>query len=390
MGVSSSIAAYKAADLASRLAKEEGCDTHVLMTKNATEFISPTVFETLTGNKCVVDTFDRNFRWDVEHVALAKKADAFVVAPATANIIAKIAHGLADDMLTTTILAARCPKIIAPAMNTAMYENVLTQQNIEKLKELGYVIVEPSEGILACKDVGKGKLASLDMLYASLECTIAYEKDLQDKRVLITAGPTQEALDPVRFITNHSSGKMGYAFAKAAALRGASVTLVSGPVSLPAPYGVTTVPAVSAQEMYQAVVDRSEQQDIFIMAAAVSDYRPATVSMQKIKKSADSLEIRLKQNPDILAHVGKHKKDNQFVCGFAMETENLAENAIKKCQQKNADMIVANSLSQPGAGFEADTNVVSIIIGDVVEQLPLMPKEELAHILLDKIKSMHK
>lgn len=384
LGVTGGIAAYKAADLASRLTKE-GCDVHVILTQNATEFITPLTFETLTGNKCLTSTFDRNFEWDVKHVSLAKCADAVVIAPATANVIAKLAHGLADDMLTTTVLAATCPKLVFPAMNTAMYENPITQDNIECLRRYGFTVAEPASGVLACKDVGKGRLPDTDTIVSAIAGEISCPHDMKGLHVLVTAGPTCEAIDPVRYITNHSTGKMGYALAEAAQQRGANVTLVSGKTNLKSPDGVTVVPVTSAQDMYRAVLSISDEYDVIIKTAAVADYRPKQAAQNKIKKSDADMSIPLVRNPDILAELGRRKRDSQFLCGFSMETENLLANSADKLQKKNADMIVANSLTTPGAGFGADTNLVSIITREGISQLERMPKAQLAQVILDTI-----
>ena len=384
LGVTGGIAAYKAADLASRLTKE-GCDVHVILTQNATEFITPLTFETLTGNKCLTSTFDRNFEWDVKHVSLAKCADAVVIAPATANVIAKLAHGLADDMLTTTVLAATCPKLVFPAMNTAMYENPITQDHIECLRRYGFTVAEPASGVLACKDVGKGRLPDTDTIVSAIAGEISCPHDMKGLHVLVTAGPTCEAIDPVRYITNHSTGKMGYALAEAAQQRGANVTLVSGKTNLKSPDGVTVVPVTSAQDMYRAVLSISDEYDVIIKTAAVADYRPKQAAQNKIKKSDADMSIPLVRNPDILAELGRRKRDSQFLCGFSMETENLLANSADKLQKKNADMIVANSLTTPGAGFGADTNLVSIITREGISQLERMPKAQLAQVILDTI-----
>lgn len=384
LGVTGGIAAYKAADLASRLTKE-GCDVHVILTQNATEFITPLTFETLTGNKCLTSTFDRNFEWDVKHVSLAKCADAVVIAPATANVIAKLAHGLADDMLTTTVLAATCPKLVFPAMNTAMYENPITQDNIECLRRYGFTVAEPASGVLACKDVGKGRLPDTDTIVSAIAGEISCPHDMKGLHVLVTAGPTCEAIDPVRYITNHSTGKMGYALAEAAQQRGANVTLVSGKTNLKSPDGVTVVPVTSAQDMYRAVLSISDEYDVIIKTAAVADYRPKQAAQNKIKKSDADMSIPLVRNPDILAELGRRKRDSQFLCGFSMETENLLANSADKLQKKNADMIVANSLTTPGAGFGADTNLVSLITREGISQLERMPKAQLAQVILDTI-----
>lgn len=384
LAVTGSIAAYKIANLASMLSKLHA-DVQVLMTENATQFIHPITFETLTGNKCLIDTFDRNFQYSVEHVALAKRADVVLVAPASANVIGKIANGIADDMLTTTIMACPCPKIISPAMNTNMYENSIVQENLVKLKRHGYLIIEPEVGLLACKDVGAGKLPAENVLLDYIRREIHFQKDLVGKKVLVTAGPTVEAIDPVRYISNHSTGKMGYAIAKIAMERGADVTLVSGPTNLPVPLFVKTVPVQSAQDMFQAVTMVSDEQDIIIKAAAVADYTPETVADQKIKKADGSSSIALKRTKDILKYLGEHKKPSQFLCGFSMETENLIENSRIKLEKKNLDMIAANNLKVSGAGFGVDTNVVTLIRKDGIKELPQMGKEEVAAAILDEI-----
>lgn len=384
LGISGGIAAYKIANLTSML-KKAGCDIKVIMTQNATNFIHPTVFETLTGHKCMIDTFDRNFQFDVEHISLAKWSDLLVIAPATANVIGKMANGIADDMLTTTVLAAKCPKLVSPAMNTNMYENPIVQNNMERLKKYGFQMIEPTTGHLACGDNGKGKLPSEQEIFDTIEYCIGYEKNLVGKKVLVTAGPTQEAIDPVRYLTNHSSGKMGYAIAKAAMLRGADVTLVSGPVSILPPKHVNFVPVRSAKDMFEAVVAESDRYDIIIKAAAVADYTPANYSDEKIKKSDSEFCIELNRTIDILAYLGSHKKENQFICGFAMETQNLLENSRKKLQNKNVDLIAANSLKVEGAGFQGDTNVLTLITKDTEVELPLLSKDEAAHQLLDMI-----
>lgn len=390
LAVTGSIAAYKMANFASMLSKLHA-DIQVLMTKNATQFIHPVTFETLTGNKCLIDTFDRNFQYSVEHVALAKKADVVLVAPATANVIGKIANGIADDMLTTTIMACSCPKIISPAMNTNMYENSIVQENLAKLKRHGYTVIEPEVGLLACKDVGAGKLPAEDVLLDYIRREIRFPKDMKGKKVLVTAGPTVEAIDPVRYISNHSTGKMGYAIAKAAMERGADVTLVSGPVNLPSPLFVKMIPVQSAEDMFQAVTAVSDEQDIIIKAAAVADYTPETVAEEKIKKEDGSSSISLKRTKDILKYLGEHKRSSQFLCGFSMETENLIENSYKKLEKKNLDMIAANNLKVAGAGFGADTNVVTLISRDGTKELPKMSKEEVAAAILDEIiKNMDK
>lgn len=384
LGVSGSIAAYKIASLASALVKLH-CDVHVIMTKNATNFIHPITFETLTGNKCLVDTFDRNFEYSVEHVSLAKKADVVLVAPATANVIAKMAHGLADDMLTTTVLACQCPKIVAPAMNTRMFRNSIVQDNMKLLKCYGMEVIDPACGYLACGDTGEGKMPEPELLMQYILKALITEKDLEGVNVLVTAGPTREALDPVRYITNHSTGKMGYAIAKAAAMRGAKVTLVSGPVALTPPPFVETIPVVSAEEMFQAVTGRAAKQDIIIKTAAVADYRPMEVAEEKVKKKDGDLSIALERTKDILAHLGANKKEGQFLCGFSMETENMLENSIAKLVKKNLDMVIANNLKVEGAGFGTNTNVVTIITRKGGEQLPLMSKDDVADRILDAI-----
>ncbi len=384
LGVSSSIAVYKAASLASMLVKQHA-DVHVLMTENATRFISPMVFETLTGNKAPVDTFDRCFQFDVEHVSLAKRADVVMVAPATANVIAKLAHGIADDMLTTTVLACDCPKLISPAMNTRMYENPVTKDNLDTLRKYGWQVVEPASGYLACGDTGKGKLPEPEVLLDWLLQTCAYEKDMEGLRVLVTAGPTQESLDPVRYLTNHSSGKMGYAIAKAAARRGAKVTLVSGPTALEKPRFMEVVDIVSAADMFREVTNRAPEQDIIIKAAAVADYTPAQVAGDKLKKSDADMSIPLVRTQDILAWLGEHRQKGQFLCGFSMETRDMLENSRKKLQKKHVDMIAANNVKEQGAGFAVDTNLLTLITANGERALPLMSKEEAAHALLTEI-----
>ena len=384
LGVTGGIAAYKSASLASLLVKS-GAAVHVIMTENAKNFINPVTFETLTGNRCITDTFDRNFEFQVEHVALAKKADLLLIAPATANVIAKLAHGIADDMLTTTVLASRAPKLVAPAMNTGMYENPLTQDNLNLLAKYGMEIIAPSCGRLACGDTGAGKMPEPETLYEHVLHHIAFPKDMKGMRVLVTAGPTQEAIDPVRYITNHSSGKMGYSIAKICMLRGADVTLVTGRTSLTPPMFTDIVPVLSAKEMYDAVTSRSNDMDLIIKAAAVADYRPASVSSEKVKKTDASLSIVLEQTDDILQYLGEHKKEGQFLCGFSMETENMLENSRRKLIKKNLDMIAANNLRQQGAGFETDTNILTLITRDYVTELPLMSKDEAASALIDHI-----
>ena len=384
IGVSGGIAAYKACQLVSDLVKR-GADVHVLMTENGARFVAPLTFETLTGHKAVIDTFDRAFTWEVEHVSLAKKADLFAIVPATANVIAKIAHGLADDMLTTTFLAAGCKKLIAPAMNTGMYENPVTQENIALLRSRGMTIVDPAAGRLACGDVGAGKLVDPAVLLDAMEELLYEPKDLAGLRVLVTAGPTCEPLDPVRYLTNHSSGKMGYAVAKAAQLRGAQVVLVSGKTSLPVPHGVKRIDVLTAQEMHDAVMEYADECDIIVKAAAVADYRSAEVAEHKMKKSGDAPTVQLVRTPDILQEVGARKKEGQVVCGFSMETQDLLANSTKKLTKKKADMIVANSLVEEGAGFGVDTNKACLITRDGVHELPLMPKKALAHTILDAL-----
>lgn len=384
LGVSGSIAAYKIASLASALVKLHA-DVNVIMTKNATNFIHPITFETLTGNKCLVDTFDRNFNYSVEHVALAKKADAVLVAPATANVIAKMAHGIADDMLTTTLLACQCPIIVAPAMNTRMFRNSIVQDNIKLLKCSGMEVIDPASGYLACGDTGEGKMPEPELLLQYILKALVVKKDLEGVNVLVTAGPTREAIDPVRYITNHSTGKMGYAVAKAAAMRGAKVTLVSGPTELTASPFVEVVDVISAEDMFQAVTSRAAKQDIIIKTAAVADYRPAVVAEEKVKKKDGDLSISLERTKDILAYLGEHKKEGQFLCGFSMETENMLENSISKLVKKNLDMVIANNLKVEGAGFGTNTNVVTVITRKGGEQLPLMSKDDVADRILDAI-----
>ena len=384
LGVSSSIAAYKAASLASLLVKQHA-NVHVLMTQNATRFISPMVFETLTGNKAPVDTFDRCFQFDVEHISLAKQADVVMVAPATANVAAKLAHGIADDMLTTTVLACKCPKLLSPAMNTQMYENPVTQDNLRILREYGWQVVEPASGHLACGDSGKGKLPEPEVLLDWILQTIAREKDMAGLKVLVTAGPTQEALDPVRYLTNHSSGKMGYAIAKAAARRGAQVTLITGPTALERPRFVETVEIVSAEDMFREVTARAPEQDIIIKAAAVADYTPVQVAQDKVKKSDNHLCIPLQRTQDILQTLGDHRREGQFLCGFSMETRDMVENSRKKLEKKHVDMIAANNLKEAGAGFAVDTNLLTLITRDGEKSLSLMSKDEAADVLLTEI-----
>ena len=384
LAVSGSIAAYKIASLASALGKLHA-DVQVLMTQNATNFINPITFETLTGNKCLVDTFDRNFQYSVEHVALAKRADVVLVAPASANVIGKIANGIADDMLTTTVMACKCKKIISPAMNTQMFENPIVQDNLKKLEHYGYEVIQPAVGLLACKDVGKGKMPEPETLLEYILQEVAYEKDLKGKKILVTAGPTQEPIDPVRYLTNHSSGKMGYAIAKVCSMRGAEVTLVSGKTAIKPPLFVDVVPVTTAREMYEAVTGRSDRQDIVIKAAAVADYRPKTIIEQKVKKTDEELSIEMERTDDILKYLGEHKRANQFLCGFSMETEHMLENSRKKLKKKNLDMIVANNVKVEGAGFAGDTNIVTLITGDDETQLPLLSKEETAVEIMNKI-----
>lgn len=384
LGVTGSIAAYKIAYLASAL-KKLHADVHVLMTKNATNFINPITFESLTGNKCLVDTFDRNFQFQVEHVSIAKKADVVMIAPASANVIGKLAHGIADDMLTTTVIACKCKKIISPAMNTNMFENPIVQENLKILEHYGYEVIQPASGYLACGDTGAGKMPEPQTLLAYIEKEIACKKDLKGKKILVTAGPTQEAIDPVRYITNHSSGKMGYSIAKAAMLRGADVTLVSGRTAIEPPMFVEVVPIVTAKEMFDAVTSVSDEQDIIIKAAAVADYRPAVVSSEKVKKKDGEMSIALERTDDILKYLGEHKKENQFLCGFSMETQNMVSNSRAKLEKKNLDMIAANNVKEKGAGFQGDTNVLTLITQEEETSLPLMSKEDAANQLLDKI-----
>ncbi len=380
IGVTGSIAAYKIAGLCSMLKKKKA-DVTVIMTQNATNFINPITFETLTGNKCLIDTFDRNFQYDVEHVELAKAAEVFLVAPASANVIAKAAHGIADDMLTTTLLAATCPKLFAPAMNTRMYQNPITQDNLQILKKYGMKVITPASGYLACGDTGEGKMPEVEELYDNIIDALT-PKDLTGYNVLVTAGPTREKIDPVRFISNHSTGKMGYAIAKQAGMRGAKVTLVSGPVALEAPKGVEVVPVVSAKDMADAVWERADKMDMIIKAAAVADYRPVTTYEDKVKKSGDDMNIALERTDDILAHLGKNKKEGQILCGFSMETKDMLENSKVKLKKKNLDVIVANNLKVAGAGFGTDTNIVTLITKDEVKELPILSKEEVADRIL--------
>ena len=383
--VTGGIAAYKIATLASMLVKT-GYDVKVVMTQNATNFINPLVFETLTQHKCLIDTFDRNFEYSVEHVTLAKWADIVMSAPATAIVIGMLAHGIADDMLTTTVMAcAECKKILAPAMNTRMYENPVVQDNLKLLEHYGYEVIQPAVGLLACKDVGKGKMPEPETLLEFILQEVAYEKDLKGKKILVTAGPTQEPIDPVRYLTNHSSGKMGYAIAKVCSMRGAEVTLVSGKTAIKPTLFVDVVPVTTAREMYEAVTGRSDRQDIVIKAAAVADYRPKTISEQKVKKTDGELSIEMERTDDILKYLGEHKRANQFLCGFSMETEHMLENSRKKLKKKNLDMIVANNVKVEGAGFAGDTNIVTLITGDDETQLPLLSKEETAVEIMNKI-----
>ena len=384
LGVTGGIAAYKSAYLTSLLIKA-GADVQVIMTDHAREFISPLTFEGLTNQRCHTDTFDRNHEYSTEHVSLASRADAVIIAPATANVIAKLACGIADDMLTTTVLACDCPKIVVPAMNTRMYDNPVTQDNLEKLRKYDMTVVEPAAGRLACGDVGKGKMPEPDVLFQYVLMACAFPKDMEGKKVLVTAGPTQERIDPVRYITNHSTGRMGYSIAKICALRGAKVTLVTGQTALAPPLFVDVVPVVSARDMYEAVVARSGGVDVVIKAAAVADYRPAVTSDEKIKKSDGDMAIAMERTDDILGYLGQHKEPGQFLCGFSMETQNMLENSRAKLRKKNLDMIVANNLKVKGAGFGTDTNVVTIITADMEKELELMSKDEVAARLLDEI-----
>ena len=383
LGVTGSIAAYKAASLASMLVKQNA-DVTVIMTPNATNFINPITFESLTGNKCLVDTFDRNFEFQVEHVSLAKQTDVVLVAPASANVIAKAAHGIADDMLTTTLLACTCPKLFAPAMNTRMYQNPVVQDNMETLVRYGMKVITPASGYLACGDTGEGKMPEPEVLYEHIIRALT-PKDLQGRKVLVTAGPTREKMDPVRYISNHSTGKMGYAVARAAMMRGADVTLVSGKVNIEPPMDVKVVPVVSAADMAQAVKEAAPAQDIIIKAAAVADYRPRVTADEKLKKKDEEFAIELERTEDMLAYLGAHRREGQFLCGFSMETEHMLENSRVKLAKKNIDMIVANNLKQAGAGFGTDTNVVTILTKEETVELPIMSKEEVADRLLDHI-----
>lgn len=387
LGVTGGIAAYKSASLASMLVKS-GAEVRVIMTKHAVNFINPITFESLTGHKCITDTFDRNFEFKVEHVALAQKADVIMIAPATANVIAKLAYGLADDMLTTTVLASKAPKIIAPAMNTGMYENPATQDNLDTLRKYGMEVITPAKGYLACGDIGTGKMPEPEILFNHILRCCACRKDMAGIKVLVTAGPTQEAIDPVRYISNHSSGKMGYSIARACMLRGADVTLVTGKTALDLPLFVNVVPVVSAKDMFDEVITRQEEMDIIIKAAAVADYRPKTVASEKVKKMDSDLAIPLERTDDILKFLGEHKKPGQFLCGFSMETENMLANSTKKLYEKNLDMIVANNLKMQGAGFGTDTNIITMITENEVTELPIMEKEEVAFHILDKILSL--
>lgn len=386
LGVTGSIAAYKIANLASALVKLHA-DVTVILTKNATNFINPITFETLTGNKCLVDTFDRNFQYSVEHVSLAKKTDLFLVAPASANVIGKLAHGIADDMLTTTILACKCPKLVSPAMNTNMYENPIVQDNLKKLEHYGFEVIDPASGYLACGDTGAGKMPEPETLLSYILRELACEKDLAGKKVLVTAGPTQEKIDPVRYITNHSTGKMGYAIAEDCMRRGAEVTLVTGPVALTPPPFVHVIPVVSAADMAQAVKGSADQQDIIIKAAAVADYRPIDPADEKVKKKDGEASLSLERTEDILSYLGEHKREGQFICGFSMETEHMLENSRAKLLKKHADMIVANNLKTAGAGFGTDTNVVTIITAEDCRELELMSKADVAHEIVNCIKN---
>lgn len=384
LAVTGSIAAYKIANLASML-KKQHCDVHVLMTENATNFINPITFETLTGNKCLIDTFDRNFRFSVEHVALAKRAQVVMIAPASANVIGKLACGIADDMLTTTIMACKCKKFISPAMNVNMYENPIVQDNLDRLRRFDYEVIEPANGYLACGDTGAGKMPEPEVLYQYILREIAMEKDLKGKKVLVTAGPTQEKIDPVRYISNHSTGKMGYAIAKVCMLRGAEVTLVTGKTSIAPPPFVNVVPIVSAQDMFEAVTTRADEQDLIIKAAAVADYRPSVTSDEKIKKKDGDMSIALERTNDILGYLGEHRRAGQVLCGFSMETSNMLENSRKKLEKKHVDMIAANNLKQAGAGFGTDTNVLTLITKDEVKELPMLSKEAAASSLIDEL-----
>ncbi len=389
LGVTGSIAAYKIAYLASALNKLHA-QVHVLMTENATNFINPITFESLTGNKCLVDTFDRNFQFQVEHVSLARQADVVMIAPASANVIGKLAHGIADDMLTTTVMACKCKKYISPAMNTNMYENPVVQDNLKILEHYGFGVIDPAVGYLACGDTGAGKMPEPEVLLQYILREIACEKDLAGKKILVTAGPTQESIDPVRFITNHSSGKMGYAIARAAMLRGAEVTLVTGPCAIDPPPFVKTVPVITARDMFEAVTSVSAEQDIIIKAAAVADYRPSHVADEKMKKHDSEMSIELEKTDDILKYLGEHRPPNQFLCGFSMETQNMIGNSRAKLQKKHLDMVAANNLKVAGAGFQGDTNVLTLITQNEEASLERMSKEDAANVILDKILSILK
>ncbi|MBP3506378.1 MAG: bifunctional phosphopantothenoylcysteine decarboxylase/phosphopantothenate--cysteine ligase CoaBC [Lachnospiraceae bacterium] len=389
LGVTGSIAAYKIANLTSMLVKQHA-DVYVLMTENATNFINPITFETLTNHKTLVDTFDRNFNYNIEHVSLAKKADVVLVAPASANVIGKLANGIADDMLTTTVMACKCKKLISPAMNTQMFENPIVQDNLKKLEHYGMTVIQPEVGLLACKDVGAGKMPSEQVLMDNILREIRYEKDMIGKRVLVTAGPTRESIDPVRFISNHSTGKMGYAIARVAMERGADVTLISGPVNIAPPPFVKVVPVISAEDMFRAVKQYSPEADIVIKSAAVADYTPAVVAEEKIKKQESDSSLALVRTTDILKWLGENRREGQFLCGFSMETENMLENSKAKLAKKNIDMIVANNLKVLGAGFGVDTNVVTLITKDEVVELPQMSKEDVAEKILDAIMNTEK
>lgn len=389
LGVTGSIAAYKIAYLASALNKLHA-QVHVLMTENATNFINPITFESLTGNKCLVDTFDRNFQFQVEHVSLAKQADVVMIAPASANVIGKLAHGIADDMLTTTVMACKCKKYISPAMNTNMYENPVVQDNLKILEHYGFGVIDPAVGYLACGDTGAGKMPEPEVLLQYILREIAREKDLAGKKILVTAGPTQESIDPVRYITNHSSGKMGYAVARAAMLRGAEVTLVTGPCAIDPPPFIKTVPVITARDMFEAVTSVSEEQDIIIKAAAVADYRPTHVADEKMKKHDSEMNIELEKTDDILKYLGEHRRPEQFLCGFSMETQNMIGNSRAKLQKKHLDMVAANNLKVAGAGFQGDTNVLTLITQNEEVSLKLMSKEDAANVILDKILSVLK
>ncbi|MDY2628940.1 MAG: bifunctional phosphopantothenoylcysteine decarboxylase/phosphopantothenate--cysteine ligase CoaBC [Lachnospiraceae bacterium] len=384
LAVTGSIAAYKIAGLASML-KKQHCDVHVLMTRNAVNFINPITFETLTGNKCLIDTFDRNFQFSVEHVSLAKQAQVVMIAPASANVIGKLACGIADDMLTTTIMACRCKKIISPAMNVNMYENPIVQDNLERLRRFGYEVIEPATGYLACGDTGAGKMPEPELLYQYILREIAMKKDMKGKKVLVTAGPTQEKIDPVRYISNHSTGKMGYAVARVCMLRGAEVTLVSGRTGIEPPPFVKVIPVVSARDMFEAVTENAPEQDLIIKAAAVADYRPRFTSDEKIKKKDGDMSIELERTDDILGYLGSHRRPGQILCGFSMETNNMLENSRKKLEKKHVDMIAANNLKQSGAGFGTDTNILTLITRDSVKELPIMSKEDAASGLIDEL-----